>query len=140
MSSRRSSSAQDVQIGQQVRAHRERLGLSQQALAKELNVSFQQLQKYEKGSNRISAGRLAEIARALAVPVVDLFAGIDHPSRGSASSGDDGALGEILKFQQTVEGRDLLRAFLRIKHRATRKRLLYLVRSLGDAEEFPDEG
>src|SRR5947207_12928110 len=70
---KRRATADDVAIGQKLRALRLDRGLSQGALAGEIGVTFQQLQKYEKGANRVSAGRLARIAAALGVPVTAFY-------------------------------------------------------------------
>jgi len=70
---KRRATAEDVAIGQKLRALRLDRGLSQGALAGEIGVTFQQLQKYEKGANRVSAGRLLRIAAALHVPVTALY-------------------------------------------------------------------
>src|SRR5687767_11662651 len=66
----------DVLIGAKVRLRRKELGLSQQKLAATLGITFQQIQKYEKGTNRIGAGRLMEIAASLGVPITYFFEGI----------------------------------------------------------------
>ncbi|ESQ88134.1 Cro/Cl family transcriptional regulator [Asticcacaulis sp. AC460] len=71
----------DVHVGQRVRLRRKALGVSQQGLAARLGVSFQQLQKYERGVNRISASKLYEISKALGVPIDYCFEGL---TRGSA--------------------------------------------------------
>src|SRR5947207_15548503 len=72
---KRRATPEDVAIGQKLRALRLDRGLSQGALAGELGVTFQQLQKYEKGANRVSAGRLMRIAAALHVPVTAFYGG-----------------------------------------------------------------
>ncbi|MGG5810874.1 helix-turn-helix domain-containing protein [Falsiroseomonas sp. CW058] len=77
------TSAADIEVGQRVRLCRQRRGLSQSGLAERIGVSYQQLHKYETGQNRISAGRLADIASALGVTPADLFDGdhspVEHP-------------------------------------------------------------
>ena len=70
---KRRATAEDVAIGQKVRALRLDRGLSQAGLAEQIGVAFQQVQKYESGANRISAGRLALVARALGVPVTAFY-------------------------------------------------------------------
>jgi transcriptional regulator with XRE-family HTH domain len=72
MSSRRPDSV-DIHVGQTIRAHRLAAGLAQTDLAQKLGISFQQLQKYEKGMNRVGAGRLSRIARVLNIPVTKFF-------------------------------------------------------------------
>ena len=72
MSNRRPDSV-DIHVGQTIRAHRLAAGLAQTDLAQKLGISFQQLQKYEKGMNRVGAGRLSRIARVLNIPVTKFF-------------------------------------------------------------------
>lgn len=72
----------DVAVGQRIRHHRKRLGISQSQLSGSIGVSFQQLQKYEKAENRGSASRLHEIATALTVTIAELFGEVPNTSRG----------------------------------------------------------
>ena len=72
---KRKPNSADTQIGESIRAHRLILGMSQSELAKQLGVSFQQVQKYEKGTNRIGAGRLPQIAEIFDIPISTLFRG-----------------------------------------------------------------
>ena len=78
----------DSQLGESIRAHRLILGMSQSELAKQLGVSFQQVQKYEKGANRIGAGRLPQIAEIFEVPISELFGGYAEtlPGKGKRSA------------------------------------------------------
>lgn len=71
----KSLSAADRHVSEKLRARRKEIGMTQQALATKVGVTFQQLQKYENGTNRISAGRLLAIARALKMPVARFFEG-----------------------------------------------------------------
>jgi transcriptional regulator with XRE-family HTH domain len=133
MVSKRSTSAHDVQIGRAVRSHREERGISQQVLARKIGVSFQQLQKYESGSNRISAGRLAQIAQALSAPMNAFFAKATQTP--TFEKGLSEADLELLEFQRSAEGRELLLAFQSIRHRGTRRRIIHLVRTVADARD-----
>ena len=72
---KRKPNVADTQIGESIRAHRLILGMSQSDLARQLGVSFQQVQKYEKGANRIGAGRLPQIAEIFDIPISALFKG-----------------------------------------------------------------
>src|SRR5690349_4709820 len=81
---RRKSEPLDAMVGAKVRVFRLNRGISQTALAEQLGVSFQQVQKYEKGANRIGANRLSQIAAALEISIADLF----EPSRGRAAEID----------------------------------------------------
>ena len=118
----------DVAVGVRVRSLRERCGISQAAMARRLGVSFQQLQKYESGKNRISAGRLKMVAELLELPV-DSFFQSDEPDRGT------GAYPTTKEFRESVEGLELMRAFRRIPSPQTRERVLALVKTL--AEDVP---
>ena len=69
----------DVEVGQRIRMHRHRLGMSQPQLAEKIGVKFQQLQKYETGANRVSASRLYDTSKALQIPVAEFFGEIDNP-------------------------------------------------------------
>ena len=81
------ASSIDKIVGQNVRAHRVTSGLSQSDLARKLGLSFQQVQKYESGANRIGSGRLWEIAQILGVEVIELYAGLEgHANETSASA------------------------------------------------------
>ena len=81
-SAKRSTQAIDIAIGQNIRAHRLRLRMTQVALAKLLGVTFQQVQKYENGANRVAAGRLAEIAFVLGLPITALYEGVADAGPG----------------------------------------------------------
>jgi transcriptional regulator with XRE-family HTH domain len=78
----------DIALGAAVRIRRKTLGISQEALAEQCGVSFQQVQKYENGANRISFSRLVQISRALRCRVVDLMDVLDAPDRGMSTDVD----------------------------------------------------
>ena len=111
----------DVALGAAVRIRRRTIGMSQEALAEQCNVSFQQIQKYENGANRISFSRLVQIARALRCRVVDLLDVLDTPNQENSVDIDllgrmrtPGAL-ELLAAYELLppEGRAGLVTFLR---------------------------
>src|SRR3954471_21780762 len=77
---KRRPNSTDVQVGESIRAHRLLAGMSQSYLATKIGVTFQQVQKYEKGTNRVGAGRLPQIAEILGVPIATLFK--DHAGTG----------------------------------------------------------
>ncbi len=116
------SSEIDTYVGQRMRALREKLGLSQGRLGRQLGLTFSQVQKYEKGANRIGAGRLYILAALLDVPIQYFFEDIsERPDR----------LAEHRKpAPQGSELRDLEDAFLSINDNSTRRSLIALVRSL----------
>ncbi len=120
----------DIHVGSRIRMRRKFLGLSQEALADTIDLTFQQVQKYERGSNRVSASKLYEISRALKAPVASFFegyAGTDED--GFEKSASESA---INGFLTTAEGIELAEAFPRIEGAKKRRRLLDLVRSLAD--------
>ena len=120
----------DAQVGNRVRIRRMLIGMSQEKLGDLLGLTFQQVQKYEKGINRIGAGRLFEIARILDVPV-DFF----YDGAGTSSDGPAEASAPVLEFVSSSEGLHLSLAFMKIKDPKVRKRVLDLVKSLGEEEE-----
>jgi transcriptional regulator with XRE-family HTH domain len=113
----------DVHVGMQMRKRRESLGISQGKLGRHLGLTFSQIQKYEKGTNRIGAGRLYQIARYLGVPPSHFFLGVEGGEGLLAgASGLDGL--------QQDEVRTLNEAFASIPDAETRNSVLALVRSL----------
>ena len=111
------------------------LGLSQEKLGEALGVTFQQVQKYEKGTNRIGAGRLQDIAKVLEAPPSFFFQ--DAPTTGSLSAGgfeEGGAADCVVNFLSTVEGLQLNKAFASIKDPKVRRRLVDLVVAIAASE------
>lgn len=113
----------DMHVGQRLRMRRTLLGMSQEMLAERLGISFQQLQKYEKGSNRLSASRLFELSRMLDVPVSYFFD--ELPSDGQVST--DAPADPIMKR----ESLELVRAYYDIPDPKIRQHLVELIRLLG---------
>ena len=123
----------DIQVGNRVRIRRMLIGMSQERLGDLLGLTFQQVQKYEKGVNRIGAGRLFEVARILNVP-------IDFFYEGLSGAGDQPGVREnesapVMEFVSSGEGLQLSLAFMKIKEAKVRKRVLDLVKSLAEEEE-----
>jgi transcriptional regulator with XRE-family HTH domain len=83
---RRQPNSADIQIGKSIRAHRLIVGMSQSDLARKLGVSFQQIQKYEKGVNRVGAGRLPQIAKIFDIPIATLFDANAETSPGKGTT------------------------------------------------------
>lgn len=135
MSDERSANIIDVRLGQKLRARRMEIGLSQERLAELLGVTFQQVQKYEKGINRIAASRLFQISAALEVSVGYFFDGLSltRPA-GVAEEGGDGLLLDALAIPESLQ---LLSLFASIKSQKLRRRVLDLLRAL--VEESADE-
>ena len=121
----------DVQVGNRVRIRRMLIGMSQEKLGDLLGLTFQQVQKYEKGVNRIGAGRLYEMSRILNVPVDFFYEGVNGAA-GQPGGGDEGA--PVMEFVSSGEGMQLSLAFMKIKDTKVRKRVLDLVKSLADEE------
>jgi transcriptional regulator with XRE-family HTH domain len=122
----------DRRLGQRLRARRLEAGLSQERLAEILGLTFQQVQKYEKGVNRIAASRLFDIAAALDVPVGFFFDGL---SSGAASGvAEDGPNGLVFDTLASPDGLQLLTLFGSIKNQRVRRRVVDLVRALADDE------
>ena len=124
----------DIHVGLQVRLRRKELKISQEKLAETLGLTFQQVQKYERGSNRISASKLYEIARTLRVPISWFFEGLSDPAEGRDDNAQPEATSHAHNFLLTQEGIDLANLFPRVQPRRVRRRLVELVRALADAE------
>lgn len=101
----------DVEVGRRIRIRRTLLGLSQGSLANRLKISFQQVQKYEKGTNRVGASRLQAIAEILDAPVAFFFDGQESTGADTVSVHGD----EITSFLSTAEGLALNQSFARIQ-------------------------
>lgn len=126
----------DVHVGGRVRLRRTMVGMSQDKLADSLGLTFQQIQKYEKGVNRIGASRVFEISRILGVPIQFFFDDYDADtgrSYGFAEAGpDDGAA--MMELLNSPEGVQLCKHFASITDPKIRKRVLELVKSLSDGD------
>ena len=131
----------DRHVGSRVRMRRVLLGMSQEKLGEALGLTFQQIQKYEKGTTRIGASRLQQISRTLNVPPAFFFEGAPMQDEPALANGSD-ALGVaeqpsstfILDFIATAEGLHLNKAFARIQDPKVRKRIIDLIASLGSDE------
>ena len=132
----------DVHVGGRVRLRRTMVGMSQDRLADSLGLTFQQIQKYEKGVNRIGASRVFEISRILGVPIQFFFDDYDIDtgrSYGFAEAGpDDGAA--MMELLNSPEGVQLCKHFASITDPKIRKRVLELVKSLSDDDGAASRG
>ena len=123
----------DIHVGSRVRLRRLLLSMSQEKLGDELGVTFQQVQKYERGANRIGASRLYRVAEVLQVPIGFFFEGLDTATAGGFADGDQTPL--VDDFINSPEGVALAAAFARIREPSVRRKLLELARTLaGEAE------
>jgi transcriptional regulator with XRE-family HTH domain len=123
----------DVQVGNRVRIRRMLIGMSQERLGDLLGLTFQQVQKYEKGVNRIGAGRLFEVSRILSVPVDFFYEGL--ATNIPAGNDTDAATPPVMEFVSSGEGLQLSLAFMKIRDAKVRKRVLDLVKSLAEEED-----
>lgn len=118
----------DAQVGSQIRSRRNALGMSQEKLGHLLGLTFQQVQKYERGVNRVGAGRLFETARILGVSILYFYEGVvDELSGRPIGFAEDAAPSPT---PPKVDGAELLAAFSRIRDEKVRKRVLELVKAL----------
>jgi transcriptional regulator with XRE-family HTH domain len=125
----------DVHVGSRVRLRRMLLGMSQEKLGERLGLTFQQVQKYEKGINRIGASRLFDLAQVLGVPVQFFYEeapSVPEPRNTVEIPGFAEARGEsfIVEFLNSREGLELNRSFVRIQDPKVRRSIVDLVRSL----------
>ncbi len=127
----------DVHVGSRVRLRRMFIGMSQERLGEQMRLTFQQIQKYEKGTNRIGASRLFQLAEVLNVPVGFFFEGLETPAQGAQTAGFAEPKSEtyVMDFLDSREGVELNRAFVRIKDPKVRKSIVDMVRAMADAEQ-----
>ena len=119
----------DAHVGYRVRLRRMLIGMSQERLGELLGLTFQQVQKYERGINRIGAGRLFEVAEILGVPISFFYEGVDASNAGGEGGSQSAA---VMDFLSSNEGIQLSTAFMEIKDGKVRRRIVDLVRSLAD--------
>ena len=111
------------------------IGMSQEKLGDQLGLTFQQVQKYEKGANRIGASRLYQISQTLGVPVDYFYEGLQLEEDGSQQGFSEGKAGSFdLNMLSTSEGIQLNSAFFSIRDAGVRKRLLDLVKTLAQSD------
>ena len=115
----------DKAIGGRLKMYRQRANISQTALGKHLGVSFQQVQKYENGTNRVSAATLIKIARFLNISVGELMVLDGQQSQSSGSAKD------MMRFAKSTEGKNLLGGFMAIDDPSLRRHIVGLVKALG---------
>lgn len=125
----------DVYVGSRIRLRRNMLGMSQESLGEQLGITFQQIQKYEKGTNRVGASRLQAISSILNVPVSFFFE--DQPNQPDTSKGfaEDASGTFSLDFVGSTEGLQLNRAFVKISDPKVRRKIIDLVKALGSDDE-----
>jgi transcriptional regulator with XRE-family HTH domain len=128
----------DKHVGSRVRMRRMMLSMSQEKLGDALGLTFQQVQKYEKGTNRIGASRLQQISQILQVPVAFFFEGAPNiPPLGGSTEGMKEAPSPayVSDFLATSEGLALTKAFMRIKEAKLRRRIVDLVEEIAGGKD-----
>jgi transcriptional regulator with XRE-family HTH domain len=125
----------DTHVGSRVRLRRNMLGMSQEKLGESLGITFQQIQKYEKGTNRVGASRLQAISTILNVPVSFFFE--DAPGVPTAAGGmsEPNSTSFVVDFLNSAEGLQLNRAFAKISDAKVRRKLVDLVRTLAEGSD-----
>ncbi|MFC3070649.1 helix-turn-helix domain-containing protein [Phenylobacterium soli] len=121
----------DRHVGLHIRMRRKALGISQERLAEALGLTFQQVQKYERGANRVSASKLWEIARALKTNVAYFYEGLEDEAN-DAARGFMGANAQ--EFLLTPEGMELAATFPKVRRPGLRRKVLDLVRAMAEME------
>jgi transcriptional regulator with XRE-family HTH domain len=121
----------DIHVGSRIRLRRTMLGMSQEKLGESLGITFQQIQKYEKGTNRVGASRLQNISNILNVPVSFFFE--DAPgdtSSGASGMAEASSSNYVVDFLSSSEGLQLNRAFVKINDAKVRRKVVELVKAL----------
>ena len=123
----------DKHVGSRVRMRRVLIGMSQEKLGEALGITFQQIQKYEKGTNRIGASRMQQISNVMGVPVSYFFEDAPGAESGSgAGFGESQGSDYVVDFLTTSEGLQLNKSFVKITDAKVRKKLVDLVSALAD--------
>jgi transcriptional regulator with XRE-family HTH domain len=125
----------DKHVGSRVRMRRMMMGMSQGALGDALDLTFQQVQKYEKGANRISASRLQQIAHVLQVPITFFFEGMSHQPGQPKGIGDAPSPAYVSAFLATSDGLALTKAFTSLKDPKLRRCIVELVKEIAGNDE-----
>ena len=131
--SARSANPIDAHVGSRVRVRRQVMGLSQEKLGDALGVTFQQVQKYERGTNRVGASRLYDLSKVLAVPVSYFYEGLDAMPEGVMA--ENGQQPLVYDFIQSPEGVQLAMAVSKIPDRAVRRQLVDLARAIAKSQD-----
>jgi len=129
------ANAADVYAGMKIRVARQALGLTQAALGMKLGVTFQQVQKYEKGSNRVGASRLQALAIILNVPISFFFEGGPEGQASILELGNREEADLLVQFLSTKEGRQLNAAFRKIADTRVRRRIVAMIEALTEKKK-----
>ena len=122
----------DIHVGSRIRLRRTMLGMSQEKLGEALGITFQQIQKYEKGTNRVGASRLQNISSILNVPVSFFFEDAPGSENGAGQPGmaEAASTNYVVDFLSSSEGLHLNRAFVKIQDQKVRRKVIDLVKAL----------
>jgi transcriptional regulator with XRE-family HTH domain len=129
----RAPNAIDVYVGKRLRMRRLMLEMSQEALADALGLTFQQVQKYEKGANRVGASRLQKLSEVLQVPVGFFFEGLS--TKANANGAQSATLAYVADFAASSDGLALMRSFSKISDATLRRRIVELVERVAGGPE-----
>ena len=130
MAAKKAPNPIDKHVGSRVRMRRKMVAMSQEELGAALGLTFQQVQKYENGTNRIGASRLQQISHILQVPVEFFFEGAPNASAPHDSNGSALSVAQIDDFISDSNGLRLIRAFMRIDNAALRRKIVMLVQEI----------
>jgi transcriptional regulator with XRE-family HTH domain len=125
----------DKHVGSRVRMRRMMLAMSQEKLGDALGLTFQQVQKYEKGTNRIGASRLQHICQILQVPVAFFFEGMPSVPGAPQATGAPPSPAYVTDFLATSDGLRLTKAFMRIENAKLRRRIVDLVQEIASEDD-----
>jgi len=123
-----------MHVGTRIRMRRQLMNLTQEKLGESLGVTFQQVQKYERGTNRVGASRLWNISRVLDVPISFFYDGLDDDFE-YAQAAENGQMPIVYDFINSSDGVAFAKAVSRISNKAVRRQLLELARSLADGDD-----
>ncbi len=125
----------DIHVGSRIKLRRMIMGLSQEALGKALGLTFQQIQKYEKGVNRIGASRVYEMSQLLEVPIQFFYDDLEGSGIGGARGfAESGSGDDVMDLVNSAEGVQLCRYFAAIRDPEVKKKVLELVKSIAENE------
>ncbi len=125
----------DIYVGSRIRLRRNMLGMSQESLGEQLGITFQQIQKYEKGTNRVGASRLQAISSILGVPVSFFFEDFPTPEGAGGKGFAEDMPNFGLDFVTSPEGLQLNRAFVKIVDPKVRRKIIELVKALAAEDD-----
>jgi transcriptional regulator with XRE-family HTH domain len=125
----------DKHVGSRVRMRRMMISMSQEKLGERLGITFQQIQKYEKGTNRIGASRLQQISTVMGVPVSFFFEGAPVPEGSSGAFTESASPAYVADFLATSDGLSLTKAFMKVKDPKVRRRVVDLVEAIAAEED-----